>query len=200
MTTKTASPPGSVRRAHDPQAGFNLIEVLAGMAILMLIAFFMLPLFSRSALNNLSGRESTQVSKFTRDSQELYSRAEFGSADLTIDAGDEKRFDDAWVSSAFDASKPWLRPLQSAGEWTRVDGALPAGSRWRRTTTVRQHSIADLYDDPPNAQALDAPLPVGTADVFIHLKWIEVEVEGVRGEGGLLGPNQRLVVSQLKAF
>lgn len=192
-----------MRRGSENQAGFSLIEVLAGMAILMLIAFFMLPLFSRSALNNLSGRESTQVSKFARDSQERYSQADFGSADLTIDAGDEKEFEDAWVEHGYNESQPWPRPLEAAGDWERLSAVgddPPAGARWRRVTTVQQHSISDLNNDPPNDQALDDPLPAGTADNFIHLKWVQVEVEGMRGEGGPFGPNKRLVVSQLKAF
>ena len=193
----------AVKRIRDPQAGFNLIEVLAGMAILLLIAFFMLPLFSRSALNNLSGRESTQVSKFGRDSQEVYSRADFASADLTIDAGDQKEFEDAWVEHGYNESQPWPRSLQAAGDWERlasVGDDPPAGARWRRVTTVQQHSISDLRDDPFDEQALDEPLDAGTPDNFVHLKWMQVEVEGVGREGGLLGPNKRLVVSQLKAF
>lgn len=192
----------TVRRAPDLEAGFSLIEVLAGMAILMLIAFFMLPLFSRSALNNLSGRESTEVAKFGRDSQEIFSRSAFSSNDLTIDAGDQKIFEDAWVETGYDPSKPWPRPLQAAGAWQRVatGGPLPAGALWRRVATVQQHSISDLNGDPPDDQELDEPLPAGTPDNFVHLKWVQVEVESVRPEGGMLGPNRRLVVSQLKAF
>jgi len=193
----------AVDRSRDPQAGFSLIEVLVGMAILLLIAFFMLPLFSRSALNNLSGRESTQVSKFSRDTQELYSQADFASEDLTIDAGTQKQFEEAWVPHGYNESDPWPRSLQAAGEWVRVDGGdpLPAGARWSRVTTVQQHSLSDLNGDPADDQVLDEPLEAGTPENFVHLKWVQVEVEGVRGEGGgLLGPNKRLVVSQLKAF
>jgi len=192
-----------VDRSRDTQAGFNLIEVLMGMVILLLIAFFMLPLFSRSALNNLSGRESTQVSKFGRDSQELHSGAAFDSSDLTIDAGTQKQFEEAWVPHGYNESNPWPQPLQPAGDWERVaDGdPLPPGGRWRRVTTVQQHSVSDLNGDPPDDQVLDEPLDAGTPENFVHLKWVQVEVEGARGEGGgLLGPNRRLVLSQLKAF
>jgi type II secretory pathway pseudopilin PulG len=70
------------------QAGFNLIEMLIGMAMLFVIAISVVPLFSRSATLNNFGRESTVVAGYGRTVQEEYSQLPFTSPRLTLIAGD----------------------------------------------------------------------------------------------------------------
>lgn len=179
------------------QAGFNLIEMLIGMAMLFVIAISVVPLFSRSATLNNFGRESTVVAGYGRTVQEEYSQLPFTSPRLTLIAGDKLETDEVWVPETVTSSDPG-DPLDPAlGVWVVNDGSAIAGRQphWRRELRVRQFSINDLNDN----NQLDDPLDATTDFNFVHLKEVQVEVEGMR-QGGPLGRSRRIVISRLKAF
>lgn len=177
-------PAAGVPGAGRSRAGFTLLEVLIAMALFLVVALGILPLFTQSMTSNLSGRESTVAANFARSRVEQFFQLAFNSADLTIDDGTEKVFED-YYSEQDDEWKDGAAPL---------DGSDPAV--WTRTTTVRQYSSNALEDGTldPATEAL----PAGTDPNFIHLKEILVELEGTR-EGGPLLPAKRIALRALKS-
>lgn len=177
------------------EAGFNLIEMLIGIALLFIIAVGVVPLFSRAAALNSFGRESTTVAGYGRTVQEEYAQLPFAAPQLTLSAGEELTVEQFWVPLPVTSSDP-NDPVDAAlGEW--VDEATLAGrqAHWERELRVRQFSVNDLNDDGQFNDPLDA-----TSDFnFVHLKEVQVEVAGVR-EGGPLGKSRRVVITRMKAF
>lgn len=183
---------------HEPrhaEAGFNLIEMLIGIALLFIIAIGIVPLFSRAAALNSFGRESTTVAGYGRTVQEQYAQLPFAAQQLTLNSGTERVDNQFWVPLPVTSSDP-NDPVDAAlGEW--VDETTLAGRRahWERELRVRQFSVNDLNDDGEFNTPLDA-----TSDFnFVHLKEVQVEVAGMR-EGGPLGKSRRVVITRMKAF
>lgn len=172
-----------VRRRFDRAEGFTLIEVLIGLFFLLVIALGILPVFFRSSIENVSGKEATEVTNLGRSELEEFRQLPFNSANLTIDAGSEKTFDE-YYSFNDKKWKPGLAP---------TDGTDSA--RWSRSATVRQYGASALDDgqlDPSEA------LPAGTDPGFIHLKEIYVTLDSSRAGAGL-GPSQGTALRVLKA-
>jgi type II secretory pathway pseudopilin PulG len=171
---------GRSRRPRD--AGFTLAEVIIGLTFLLVIALATLPVFVRSSIDNVSGKESTEVSNLARSQMEEFRQLPFNSVDLTIDAGTEKSFE-SYYSFEDKAWKAGPEPL---------DGSDPA--LWVRTATVRQYSAASLEDgrlDP------DEALSAATGDNFIHLKEVVITLNSTRT--GALGPNKQISLRVLKS-
>ncbi len=163
--------------------GFTLIEVLIGLFFLLVIALGVLPIFFRSSIENVAGKEATEVTNLGRSELEEFRQLAFDSVDLTIDTGTEKYFDE-YYSANDKMWKPGAPP---------TDGSDPA--RWTRSTTVRQYSAVALDDgqlDPGEA------LPAGTDPSFIHLKEIHTTLDSNR-EGAGLGPSKSTELRVLKA-
>lgn len=172
-----------VARRRRRSDGFTLIEVLIGLFFLLVIALGILPVFVRSSVENVSGKEATEVTNLGRSELEEFRELPFNSANLTIDAGTEKVFDE-YYSHADKKWKPGPEP---------TDGSDSA--RWTRTATVRQYSAAALDDGQlDEAEAL----PAGTDPALVHLKEIYVTLESTR-EGAGLGQSQGTELRVLKA-
>ncbi len=168
------------RRRRRGPGGFSLIEALVAAAIFLIIALGLVPLFTRSMISNAAGAESTDVSNFGRSRLEQFYQLPFNSADLTIDAGTEKQFDDYF----------------SFADHTWKTGAAPVGdpASFERTTIIRQYGIGALTDgvlDP------DEALPAGEDATFIHLKEIEVNIVASRASG-VMGPAKQINLRVLK--
>lgn len=163
--------------------GFSVVEVMIASAIFLLIAIGVLPLFTQSIKNNLSGREATEVSNHGRSKVEELLQMPFASPEMTVpttgSVGETKEY---WS----DAEKKW-KPGDNP---TASEKAL-----WLRTIRIRQYAISDLKDN----NVLDSPLSGTAATGQIHLKEIEVEVESLR-EDGALGRGKTLKVRMLRAI
>ena len=172
-----------LRRSQRHAAGFTLIEALIGLFFLVVISLGVLPIFVRSSIENVSGKEATEVTNLGRSELEEFRELPFDSPNLTIDAGTEKTFDE-YFSATDKKWKPGLEP---------TDGSDPA--RWTRATVVRQYSATALDDgelDPAEA------LPAGTDPGLIHLKEIHITLDSNR-EGAGLGVSKSTQLRILKA-
>lgn len=188
-------PPTADPHRRRNQAGFNLVEMLIGIGLLFVIAVAVIPLFARAAALNNFGRESTMVASHGRTVQEEFAQLDFNAPRLTLTAGDELVSEEFWVPETVTSSDP-NDPLDPAlGSW--VDAAGLAGRRphWQRELRVRQFSVNDLNDDGE----FDDPLDAASDFNFVHLKEVEVEVQGMR-EGGPFGRSRRVVITRMKAF
>lgn len=166
--------------------GFSVVEVLIASTIFLLIALGVMPLFTQSIKNNLSGREATEVSNHSRSKIEELLQAPFAGPDMTVPTtgnfGETKEY---WS----DAEKKWKPGDPPGGTW---EAEKPV---WLRTTRIRQYAISDLKDN----NVLDNPLPGSAANGQVHLKEIEIEVESLR-EDGPVGGGKSLKVRMLRAI
>lgn len=163
------------------EGGFSLPEVLIAVLVFFFIVIGIAPLFTRAALSNASGADSTQISQFSRSQIEELYQAPFDVPALTIDGGSTSR----QMVEYWDESENRFTPVPPAS------GERP---RWTRWTRIRQFNIADFDDGVlTDDEALD-----GNADPSnVHLKEIEVEVESNRE---LLLGGRHLTVKTLKSF
>jgi hypothetical protein len=68
-------------------AGFSIIEALIAAAILLIIALGLLPLFTRSISDNVSGNDATQATNGSRTQVEELLNVPFNNDRLAIPAG-----------------------------------------------------------------------------------------------------------------
>ena len=179
---RLAPKPRPTPRSLRPAAGFSLVEVLIAAMLLLMIALGVLPLFTSSMVNNTSGSESTQVANMARSRLEQLYQLPFSSPEMTITAGSENILEQ-YYSIHDEIWKDGPAP---------GDGSDPAA--WTRTATVRQYAVNALDDevlDPAEA------LPSGTEVSRIHLKEVEILVQGLR-TGTVLGPTKQITLRGLK--
>ncbi len=160
MTTPRFAPP--LRRPSE--RGFSLIEGLIAMALLLLIVTGLLPLFTRSMLNNVQGDEATRATNIVVDDFERLLSLPFDALDISVPDGNTE------IVRA-DAL------LLGANLWHDA-ATIPSGdqARFERTTTVRQYNVDDLLDNG----TLDNPLPGGWTPSQVHIKVFDVEVANPR--------------------
>ena len=179
------------RPSGHGEAGFSMIEALIAAAILLIIALGLIPLFTRSIIDNSSGNDATQVTNHGKTQLESLIQLPFNHERLEVPGGvNVAQSAETWTTGALNqAGDPNERWWQGT--------TPPAGSGealWTRTTRVRQFSISDLDDG-----VLDNPQPGGTQPVFIQLKELEVQLENGK-RGTFLGGNQALTVRVVKPF
>ncbi len=161
------------------QAGFSLVEAMIAAGLFLVIVIGVMPMFTRAAVNNTSGKESTEASNHARSRAEEYLELDFNGPELTITGGSERVDTDYFNpgSERWDPTMPSERPT------------------WTRTTTIRQYGVAALADGVlDRAEAL----PGGTDFSQIHFKEIEVTVQGNR-DSGPLGPPKNITIRVLKS-
>ncbi|HKV11171.1 MAG TPA: prepilin-type N-terminal cleavage/methylation domain-containing protein [Thermoanaerobaculia bacterium] len=168
---------------RDRSSGFSVVEVMIASAIFLLIAIGVLPLFTQSIKNNLSGREATEVSNHGRSKIEELLQMPFASPDMTVP-----------TSGNVGETKEYWSDVEK--KWKPGDDPDPSEKPlWLRTIRIRQYAISDLTDN----NVLDNPLSGSAANGQVHLKEIEVEVESLR-EAGPLGGGKTLKVRMLRAI
>ena len=189
---------------NNRNGGFSLIEVLIAMGLVVIAIVGLLPLFMRSVVENLEGRESTQVGNQGRSQLETFSELTFNNWELDITAGTERTTQDFYTTGATDrrGDESWV-------------AAVPAGeiAPWTRNTTIRQLGINGVIDndldgvidqirgleDTDYDGEFDNPLPVGTIPGAIHLKQLEVQIQGEK-EWAQGGEASEITVETVKAF
>lgn len=188
----------------DRDDGFSLIEVLIAMGLVVIAIVGLLPLFMRSVVENIEGRESTMVGNHGRSHLETFSELTFNNWELEINAGTERTTQDFYTTGAVDrrGDESWVT-------------AVPAGeiAPWIRNTTVRQMGINGVVDNDLDGVIdeirgledanfdgeFDNPLPVGTTPGAIHLKQLEVQIVGEK-EWAQGGDASEITVETVKAF
>lgn len=181
-----------------------MIEVLVAMGLLLVVLVGLLPLFSRSVIENIEGRESTLVGNFSRSELENFIQLGFNNWELEVTAGTERTSQMFWTSGS----------TSKVGDESWV-AAVPAGeiAPWDRTTAIRQLGINDVRDnnldgildeivgleDADYDGQFDNLLPAGTFPGAIHLKQVEVQLQGQKN-WGMGGQPGQLRVQAIKAF
>jgi Tfp pilus assembly protein PilV len=176
-------------RSRAAESGFSMIEALIAAAILLIIALGLIPLFTRSILDNNSGNDATQASNHGKTQLEELIQLPFNHQELVVPGGSTQ----SQVVETWTQGDPAKTGDANEGWWT----GAPSGkgrSLWTRTTRVRQYNISDLDDSK-----LDTPLAGGTQPVFVHLKEVEVQLQSAK-QGSILGGGQALTVRVLKPF
>lgn len=168
---------------QDRSSGFSVVEVLIASTIFLLIALGVMPLFTQSIKNNLSGREATEVSNHGRSKIEELLQMPFAAPEMTVPT----------TGSVGETKEYWS---ETEKKWK--PGETPASGEkatWLRTIRIRQYAISDLKDN----NVLDSPLSGTAAAGQVHMKEIEVEVESLR-EDGPIGGGKSLRVRMLRAI
>lgn len=198
------APPRRRRDSLAPAKGFTLLEVLVAAALLLVVLVGLLPLFMRSIMENVEGRESTQVSNHGRSELEIFKQLRFNNPELDITAGTETVVRQFWT----------LGDLDYVGDEEWVD-TVPAGELglWDRTTTVRQYGINGVIDndldgiidqiigleDDDYDGYLDNPLVAGSLPGAIHLKEVDVQILS-ESERAIAGEPVDIRIRGIKAF
>jgi Tfp pilus assembly protein PilV len=183
-TSENLSPGMAARRG---EAGFSIIEALIAAAILLMIALGLLPLFSRSISDNVSGNDASQATNGSRTEVEELLQLPFNNTRLEVPGGAEMaQTKDFWTTGdpekVGDDKEGWTS--NAAGRGTVL---------WNRTTEVRQYSVSDLDDGK-----LDHPQPGGTEATFIQLKEMTVTIENPKKN--IFGNGQGITLKVVKPF
>lgn len=171
------------------EAGFSMIEALIAAAILLMIALGLLPLFSRSIMDNSNGNDLTQGSNHGRAQLEELIQVPFNNEAVTVPGGAEMlEVVDSWAQGEPDESND-----EDEGWWP--DEPSDKGTvLWRRTTRVRQFSVTSLADGRLED---DESLAGGTQANFVQLKQVEVELENEKSDS-ILGGTRQIVFRVIK--
>jgi type II secretory pathway pseudopilin PulG len=203
---------GSARGAAHPlgafaQSGLTLIEALIAMALLLLVAIGILPLFTRSILNNAAGSEATQTANNARIQLEEMTRLPFNNLSIRLAGGSELLMREVFSASDRDV----------LGDETWVDaGSVTGPVLYNRATRVRQFGLNAPIDanadnvldgfeglvDTNLDGEFDNPLADGTDPQFVHFKEVAVEVArpGNSASAGPLGRAPTYRVRSIKSF
>jgi prepilin-type N-terminal cleavage/methylation domain-containing protein len=179
---------GSAHSCVGAAAGFSMIEVLIAAAILLIIALGLIPLFSRSINDNMSGNDASQATNGSRTEVEELLQLPFSNQRLVVPSGStELEVKDYWtqgnVQQTGNPDQAW---------WTNATGHGTV--LWNRTTHVQQYSISDLTDDGQ----LDTPLDGATQANFVQLKQVEVIIDNPKKN--LIGNGQGITLRVIKPF
>ena len=198
---------GEPRRSRA-EAGLSLIETVIAAAVLLVVAVGTLPLFVRSALNNVKGLDGLQASQYaTSEHENLLVEAVDGRRfelsnplpentvqPIETGTGDEMFVDDVfWDRGALAPGPHQVRV--GDGDWIADPAAAQDLVFWRRRSVIRQHTYADISDGVidatnPNqlitlgdARLFDRPLASGVEASSVHFKDQEVRLESQRAGG-----------------
>lgn len=193
--------------AMSGEAGVSLIEALISVGLLFIVAAGILPLFSRSIVNNAIGNDANRSANFSRSSAERMLAQPFDSALLTVpDGAQQLEVVEQWFTARVAGNDD--QPA-SEGAWFQAspadnrptDRLLPA--QWFRTSTVRQFGVGQWRQAELLADA-DA-YSGGTHQDFLQLKVVDIQVTGVAsqsapGLANILGSQRPMRVRVMKAF
>lgn len=180
--------------ARRGEAGFSIIEALIAAAILLIIALGLLPVFSRSINDNVSGNDATQATNSSRTEVEELLQVPFGNTRLLVASGQTKaETKDYYTRAKADSTGAYEIGDPTEGWTTDATAAGRGPVLWNRTTTVQQYDITDLNDGK-----LDTPLDGSTQANFVHLKQIQVQIDNPKKD--LFGNGQGITLTVIKAF
>ncbi|MCZ6506496.1 MAG: prepilin-type N-terminal cleavage/methylation domain-containing protein [Acidobacteria bacterium] len=176
-------------------AGFSLIEALVATALVLIITLGIMPLFTNSVIQNLSGKESTVSTNYSRSSSEEL-------VPLPLD----REVLRPPVSLAY---QQICQDYEQGRGWEFVTcGAPPTGTpTWTRETFVQQYNIREIYDGDTAAgvptfknPVPGYPLSASRLDSSVHIRELMVITEGQRTPDSPLGPGRRVDLVNLRGF
>lgn len=197
--------------------GFSLLEVLVAMVLLVVVVAGLLPLFSRSVLENVEGRELTKSGSLGRSEAEDLHQLFFNNWELEIQNGNVRTTQDYWDQGLADkvGDEAWVAtvPVGAVAPWTRTVDVRQYGINGVQDTDLDGivDSILGLEDvlDPDDVDGdgdtsepdgvFDNALAAGTNPSAIHLKQIVVQVESQK-QWASSGPAAETTLRAIKAF
>ena len=154
--------------ARHGEAGFSIIEGLIAAALLLIITVGVLPLFSRSMLNNVRGNDSSRQSNCAVDELERTSALPFNSGAMIVDPAG---------TSTVTTSVIGVKHLPSGDiistKWEPAASVPAADQIALRTRTLQQFSFDDFRDD----QSFDDPLPGDAEARLVHIKVVDLRFD-----------------------
>lgn len=177
-----------------PAAGFSLVEAVISTAVILVVTTGIMPLFTRSIVKNLHGRESTISTNHSRSSTEELYPLPLDREMLRPDVGDLE----VKTCSKYVRDSGWI-PITCGAATPNVD--------WRRSSVVQQYNINEIYDSDTKdgVPTFKNPTP-GYAftdeqfDSFVHIRQVITTTEGVRGEDSPFGKGRRVDLVELRGF
>lgn len=167
------------------QLGMSLVEALIAMALLLMVAIGILPLFTRAMINNAAGSEATNVANHARHRLEELGQLPFENVGITVAAGSQLLVNDVYFTGDHNLRGDELWAAAGAGTGSRIRG---------RATRVRQFQLVNppgpidndldgvvddlggLQDSGPVDGEFDDPLPATVVDSRVHVKEVTVEL------------------------
>jgi type II secretory pathway pseudopilin PulG len=154
---------------REGEAGFSIIEGLIAAALLLIITVGVLPLFSRSMLNNVKGNDSTRQSNGAIDEFERSMSQPFLGGAMQVPDG---------ATEAVEQTVIGLKHLPDnestvSPTWEPVADVPAADVMLRRTRTLQQYS----FDDYASDQVFTTPLPGESESRLVHIKVLDLVFE-----------------------
>lgn len=183
------------RLATTRSAGFSLIEALVASALVLVITLGIMPLFTNSVIQNLSGKESTVSTNYSRSSSEELVPLPFDRQILRPPVG----LTSQQVCQSYEEGQGWQ---------VVTCGAPLAGTpTWTREIFVQQYDIREIYDGDTAAgvptfknPVVGYPLSASRLDSSVHIRELMVITEGQRTDDSPLGPGRRVDLVNLRGF
>ncbi len=202
----------AMKNKVDSETGMSLIEVVIAAAVLLMVSVGTLPMFVRSAFNNIYGLDSTQASQHAISGHESLLVLAVDDRRLELSdplpehtvrptadgTGDEMLLGDVWWDRGARAPSP-VSVRVGDGDWIADPSTAQDLVFWRRRSVIRQYAYADISDgviDAANpdqlatlgdARLFDSPLASGADASSAHFKEQDVQLESQRAGGEDLG-------------
>jgi Tfp pilus assembly protein PilV len=171
---QTSRTPGRARS----EAGFSMVEALIAAAILLIIAIGMIPLFTRSMVNNALGSDYTQATTYGKTSLERIFKGTLQNGDLALAAGTSLQRSDYSEKGATQGTP--VGDLDWKYTVTNSNALV-----WTRTMRVRQFSFHAVEDGVlTDAEAL----PAGSADSQWQVKEVSLVLDSGKRKAGVQSP------------
>ena len=184
-----------MQRTTKPSGdGFTLVEAVISAALILVITVGIMPLFTRSLVKNLEGRESTQSTNHSRSTTEENYPLPLDRDQLRPAVGDTSKT----VCSKY---------VRGSGWEPYACGTPQPDAEWLRTSVVEQYNINEIYDaDTKNGvPTFRNPTP-GYAftddqfDAFVHIRQLVAITEGQREQDSPFGAGRRVDLVDLRGF
>lgn len=187
------------QQLNAPREGFSLIEALIAAALVLMITLGVMPLFTHAVVQNVSGKESTVSTNYSRSSTEELVALPLDRAALRPPAGQNSNE----LCQTYDPDSGWETVDPCPGPGAGFD----PGPTWARRTFVQQYNINEIYDgDTADGQPTFKNPIVGydvssdRFDSFVHIRELMVVTEGQRREDSPLGKGRRVDMVDLRGF
>lgn len=181
--------------ASRPASGFSLLEALVAAALVLVITLGIMPLFTRSIVQNVAGKESTLSTNYSRSLTESLMPLPLDRDSLRPPVGENSQ----QICERYDPDTEWT--VYACG------GSLAGQPTWLRDMSVQQYSIREIYDeDTANGIGTFKEPIAGYAidddrfDAFVHIRELMVVTEGQRRADSPLGPGRRVDLVNLRGF
>lgn len=182
-------------RLMTRDAGFSLVEALIASALVLMITLGIMPLFTHAVVQNVSGKESTISTNYSRSSTEELIALPLDREILRPPDGDN--------------SQEVCSDHEPGIGWKIVTCGAPVLGQptWARTLLIQQYNISEIYDGDSAAGVPTFKNPIvgydlsnSSFDSFVHIRELMVITEGQRTEDSPLGRGRRVDMVDLRGF